>query len=222
MNDSVNWEGQYNGNDTPGAESGFGDDGGGGYTNVVGDGTVRFNNLSQNQAASVGWWYKDTSFDFSTGASLEARLKVNDPATGANAQILAIRSATNHVVMRFFTGQIQLCTSGSFDFAETVAVDTTQWHTYRVAVATGTGNLQLYIDDVAAPLVSHTIGDGRFHPGNLFIGDITGDEACDWSFDYLRWTSQGAFAPAVPEPTCLAGVAIAMTMGLARRRTHKK
>jgi hypothetical protein len=221
MNDSVNWEGQYNANAAPNVESGFVDDSAGGYTNVVGDGTVRLNNKSQNQAASLGWWYKDVPFDFTTGASMEARIKVNDPTAGANAQLLAIRSDTNHVVIRFFAEQIQLCTQGVWDFSQTVAVDTTQWHSYRVAVATGTDNLQLYIDDVAAPLENHTIGSGRFHPGNLFIGDITGDEACDWSFDYLRWTSQGAFAPAVPEPTCLAGAAVVMTMSLARRRTHK-
>lgn len=223
MNHSVNWEGQYNGNSAPDVESGFTGEGfASTLTSLVGDGTARLNNLSQNQTSTFGWWGKNVSFNFATGASLEARLKVNDPGVGANGQWIVMRDNNNVVTLRFFGAQLQIDIDGTFAF-QTVAVDPLQWHTYRVAAATGAGNAQLYIDDVPATLDHNTMGAAAYGAWPLYFGDVTASdgENCDWSFDYLRWTTQGAFAPEVPEPACLAFAAFAVTMGLTRRRTQR-
>lgn len=223
MNDSINWEGQYNGNSAPDVESGFTGEGfASGFTSVVGDGTARLNNLSQNQAASFGWWGKNVGFNLTTGASLEARVKVNDPGVGANGQWIVMRDNNNVVTLRFFGAQLQVDMDGTFGF-QTVEVDPLQWHTYRIAAAAGAGNAQLYIDDVPATLDHNTLGSAAYGAWPLYFGDVTtaDGETCDWSFDYLRWTTQGAFAPSVPEPACLGGAAFALATGLLRRRTHR-
>jgi hypothetical protein len=194
---STTWEGQYNCDYTPDIESEFVNWGAAAFTSVVGDGTVRLNNHSQNQAAKYGLWGReDVPFSFTTGASLEARVKVNDPGVDANGQWIVLQDASTTVAMRFFSNQFQIDINGNFGF-QTVAVDPKQWHTYRVAAATGAGNARLYIDDVLVALEDTTLGTGVYGAAPLYFGDITESDGqtCDWSFDYLRWTTSGAYAP---------------------------
>lgn len=194
---STTWEGLYEGDNLPDT-SGFMDYGQAIDFSSVAGGELRLNNSSANQAANFGFWSKDdATFNFATGASLEARIKVNSSAVDANGQWLVFASPQNQVALRFFSNQIQVDLTNTFAF-QTVAVDPKQWHTYRVAASTGAGNAKLYIDDVLIPLSSNTLGTGTYAASSMYFGDVTSadGQTCDWSFDYLRWTNTGAYAPA--------------------------
>lgn len=223
--DSTTWEGQFDGSQLPDAEGWTANGPVDSFTSVVGDGTILMNNLTANQSDAYGWYTRgDETFDLTSGASLEARVKLNSDSSDLFGQWLALEGTNNQVEIRFLPGQVQLDLSNSFAFTG-YAVDTTAWHTYRVAAKTGTGNVHFYIDGTEVPLAPNTLaGTGTYGHGPLFFGDPSGSAgvASDLSYDYIRWTNQGAFAPvSVPEPASAAVIAVGLGAFMTMRRRRR-
>jgi hypothetical protein len=221
--DSTTWEGLYEANTLPSAEgwtvaTGLEPN----FTSLTGTGEIRMNNLG-DPVNNLGWWTKNTPFDLNAGASAEFRAKVNDPASGPDSMAFNLQddggTSNSLVRVRLFGAgqmQVQMGVSGS---AQTVALDVSQFHTYRITTTSGAGNVYLYIDDNPVPAASGSLdGFGTAGgPAGLFFGDLTGGSTADWTIDYVRWTNTGAFA-AVPEPASIALALVGLPLVLRRTR----
>jgi hypothetical protein len=221
--DSTTWEGLYEADVLPdsagwvvatGLEPNF--------TSLTGTGQIRMNNIG-DPVNNIGWWQKFHSFDLNAGASVEWRAKVNDPASGPNSMAMNLQddgtAGNTFIRMRLFgAAQMQLFV-GASGAAQTVALDVSQFHTYRITSQAGAGNVKLYIDDNPVAAASGTLdGFGTAGgPSGIFMGDVTSSSTADWTIDYARWTNQGAFA-AVPEPASIALALIGLPLVLRRKR----
>ncbi|MFI4910291.1 MAG: hypothetical protein ACIAQZ_01345 [Sedimentisphaeraceae bacterium JB056] len=141
---------------------------------------------------TTGWWSYDagSNFDFSTGATLEIRAKVNEWQGGATTSIYVADTAGRLLFMEPQAAAFNFSGLGLYAF------DTTDdFHTYRIAIGTGTDEIKLYIDDVLTPVYTRTYGGATAAAGTFRIGDLTAGNDADWDIDYIRWTDGGSFAP---------------------------
>ena len=146
------------------------------------------NALSYQVGTTAGW-----NALLGTGDStVEVRFRLNSwdtgGATGTVAQSIRIATGLRDIQLRIRPCEV------SFQGGAAYAIDTTQFHTYRIVV-TGGANATLYVDGSPAPVltreetVATTVNALRF-------GDITSSGAGEVVWDHVRWTNQGAFAPA--------------------------
>ena len=75
--------------------------------------------------------------------------------------------------------------------AAQVALDGTQWHTYRMAL--GAGRVEVYVDEAAAPALSGAAGPATLDRVQFGSGSSAATQ--EISFDFVRFSTLGAFAP---------------------------
>jgi len=98
-------------------------------------------------------------------------------------------------------------------------IDTTQWHTYRIACEPGATTLSLWVDN---ELVSSTLGAGgnTWTKDNLRFGEFSSNMYGTGTIDYVR-IQPGAFAP-VPEPSTVVMLAAGLLcLGVCGRRRRR-
>jgi hypothetical protein len=200
--DSTTWEGQYDADVLP-DDDGWTDAGlVSFFTDLPGDSTLRLNNLTANQAATLGWWQISPGFDFSTGVSVEFRVKVNDPASHPDGMFFNLEDVggNNFVRFRLFGGdfgtdQVQIAGGIGGDYQSATAV-VAAFQIYRITVATGTDNVKLYVNGATVPAAMTTLTNfGSAGTGQLAFGDASTNPitVADWSIDWVRWTTEGVF-----------------------------
>ncbi len=156
---------------------------------TVTDGIARLDTFDDG---TVGWWSYNagSGIDFSTGATLEIRAKVNEWQGGATTSIYVADTAGRLVFM-----EVQ-ATAFNFSGLGLYAFDTKDgFHTYRVSIGLGADKIKLYIDGSLSPVYTRTYGTATAAAGTFRIGDLTGANDADWEIDYIRWTDAGEFAP---------------------------
>jgi hypothetical protein len=153
---------------------------------------------SMNIKASTGalWYTKTIAANFTTGASVEWRIKSYYGTANAGQDFISIVNAdrTKNVFMNFTYPDAM--PSGKITFLDqTMAFNMSSgpsntFHTFRITVL-GTV-AKLYIDDNATASLTATVGSG---PGYGLNGLEWGDKLMATDFRYIRWTTAGAFAP---------------------------
>ncbi|MFI4910296.1 MAG: hypothetical protein ACIAQZ_01370 [Sedimentisphaeraceae bacterium JB056] len=183
--DSATWENSYEADDTP-------DNCGwttGGTAPTVSNGLAAIDTYDND---TVGYWTYDTGscLDFSTGATLEIRAKVNECQGGATTSLYVTDTTGRLIFMELQE------TVFNFSGLGTYAFDTTDaFHTYRISMGLGTDNIKLYIDGNETAAYTRTYGTATAAAGTFRIGDLTGVNDADWEIDYIRWTDTCAMAP---------------------------
>ena len=204
MQDSANWAGSWEGDVLPY------DGGAGQFDPYWFDGTphtdYEINNTGFNPThdimtivASAGalWYQADTmvSFNFATGASVEWRIKGHYGTANSGQVFFNVGDASHNV--RFTvtypdaspTGNINV---GGEDLPFGLRWDATpnEHHTFRVTVLGSV--VKLYIDGNPVQSLTGVTTAGHILPQNNLSW---GDKLMQFEFDYLRWTTAGAFEP---------------------------
>jgi len=153
------------------------------------------------------------------GSTLEVRLKVDWANNADNlAGSFDIYSGSQQWLLGIGNGSI--ASLSSFGEGFSVTLDDA-FHTLRFVVSDeAAGKLSVYVDGNTTPAYSFT---GSTSGSNqLVFGDTTGGNVSgSIQYDYITWTNDGAFAPAVPEPASLSLLAIGGSALLARRRSRQ-
>jgi hypothetical protein len=170
--------------------------GGSGTATAVSDGALlalksgigSANALSYQVGATAGWNAQLGAGD----STVETRFRLNSwdtgGATGTVAQSIRIATGLRDIQLRIRPCEVSFAGGTGF------AIDTTQFHTYRIVV-TGGVNAALYVDGNPVPVLTRQ--ETVVTTANaLRFGDITATGAGEVVWDHLRWTNQGAFAPA--------------------------
>ena len=161
-------------------------------------------------ASTSALWYKAPAasipaFDFSTGASLEWRFKSHYGTANSGQVFVEFGDGTNTLRPTFtypdgpYTTGLMKFNGGaanetSYPIGMKSSVPGNDFHTFRF-VCLG-NDFSLYLDDDPTPVLTGT-SDTR--PGEQAINNFRfGDKLMQTDFDYIRFTTEGAFAP--PEP----------------------
>ena len=171
-------------------------------------------------ATAGALWYKALgtavpAFNFTTGASLEWRFKSHYGTANAGQNFVTFGDGTNTLRPTFTypdgpynTGLMKinggLANEVQYPIAMKSSVPGNDFHTFRFT-AQGTG-WSMYLDDVPIAVASGTGFDTR--PGEQAAnGFAFGDKLMQSDWDYIRYTTTGAFAP-VPEPATMVMLAL--------------
>ena len=169
------------------------------------------------------WYQADAAvpFNFTNGASVEWRIKGHYGTAISGQVFFQFGDGTN--MARFTvtypnanpTGNINL---GGENLPFGLRWDATpnEHHIFRV---TALGSVvKLYIDDnPVAALTGVTDNTPAEQPPNNLTW---GDKLMQFEFDYLRWTTEGAFAP-VPEPATMILLLAGSGWAMLRKRTGR-
>lgn len=214
------WEGNVVPNSAPGttAEPSFSTFGGT-FTVNSGTTTTAGTNAGASGPSPTSAWAGGTSGN-GTDSILEFRVKVLTQGSEVD-QPVGTSLFVGWNGQRFQLGLNMVGTNyaefagGSFLGTNTVTLDTTAWHTYRIVFFDSTNSASLYIDGINTGLTQ--AGSGgladvvQFH---RYTGAVSATGTSEW--DYIRWTN------AIPEPSALALLGLAaFTMGSAGLRRRR-
>ena len=173
-------------------------------------GYMTITTTSADLGGDVMWYTHDTpiTFNFTTGASVEWRIKSHYGTANAGQDFISIDTGSQNIFMNLAypganpTGQVNFLDK-SMAFPMSSAVPGNDFHTFRLT-ASGTV-ASLYIDDNPVAALTTTVGAGV---GYGSTGHLEwGDKLMQSDFDYVRWTTEGAYAP-VPEPATMVLLAL--------------
>lgn len=215
--DSTSWAGSWEGTTLPYAS--------GQFTDYWFDGAPKLDyeaahmslsdplDIATGSATSGALWYSiatPVTFNFTTGASVEWRIQ-NHYGTANSGQVFVnIDTGSEHIVMNHVypdanpTGMVNfLDQSMPFSMAHNTEGGNS-FHTFRL---TALGSVaSLYIDDNPVAALTTAVGAGVGY--GTTTGLEWGDKLMQCDFDYLRWTTDGAYAPIVPEPATMVLLAV--------------
>ena len=152
--------------------------------------------LVSNQAVGTdgdGW--RSMAASSSTGFTVEARLKITD-CTGANGAICVEAGPSDSKVyarLNFFADSI------GWNGTTLKNLDTSAWHTYRIARAGGTAVHSVWVD---GELVAEDLGTGFTYNTSTLYRMLLGSPGSGWTgkaeVAWLRY-HKGAYAPPVAD-----------------------
>ncbi len=152
--------------------------------------------LVSNQAvgtAGDGW--RSMAASSSTGFTVETRLKITD-CTGANGAICIEAGPSDSKVyarLNFFDSSI------GWNGTTLTNLDTSAWHTYRIAREGGTATHSVWVDGV---LVAENLGTGFTYNTSTLYRMLLGSPGSGWTgkaqVAWLRF-HKGAYAPLPPD-----------------------
>jgi hypothetical protein len=195
MRDSANWAGFYEGDAFPDADGSWA--GGADYFNIAFPslGSLRMDSFNFNWS---GFYDLDVPplFDFDDGVSVEFSARMDIYEGGGAAQFQVYDVFSREVSFGLRDDGISINGIGNY------LMDTTDgFHTYRLTISRGSGQVRLYVPDDSAnltpdlPVLEGTLDETP--NGILFdlirFGDQTGPNDADWRLDYIRWTKEGDF-----------------------------
>ena len=152
--------------------------------------------LVSNQAVgTVGDGWRSMAASSSTGFTVEARLKITD-CTGANGAICVEAGPSDSKVyarLNFFADSI------GWNGTTLKNLDTSAWHTYRIARAGGTAVHSVWVD---GELVAEDLGTGFTYNTSTLYRMLLGSPGSGWTgkaeVAWLRY-HKGAYAPPVAD-----------------------
>ncbi|MCC6423220.1 MAG: PEP-CTERM sorting domain-containing protein [Phycisphaerales bacterium] len=180
--------------------------------------TVVANQYGDVYHYSVGGASSSWTPNFLGGFTIEMRAIVHPSNSATYGAGLQGQDVNSTGLFQFFYNKIivELGTISGMDNSDT-------WHTFRIASYSpndsSTGQIyQLWRDGVDLGSIAQNTSFPN--PPKLYIGDfISGSAEVNLDVDYLRWTTDGAFAPApVPEPSTTMGLLLAGSGMMLRRR----
>lgn len=198
-NDSTTWEGSYEADfppDYPPEDPDWLAHALAIVISSIGGGNLTMDSYDDNE---VGMWrlIPDHEMDFSNGATVEFRARVNE-CEGPGAIKFQIIDIDRRVINFGLTEE-----SFSVSGTKSYDMDTTDdFHVYRIAIGAGGDQVRMWFD---ANTVSPGTWDGAISlgtPDSMFFGDSTGVLDADWDLDYYRWTNVGSYAPVGYPPYC--------------------
>lgn len=124
----------------------------------------------------------------SSDITVEARLQVAAGGANGAAQSLKIRTGTYDIQVDFRKDRVGFLNGGTY------LLDARKYRTYRLVIRGGR-NTELYVDGIPGPVISYT-ATTQTTENSLRFGDVTAGEYGDVYWQFIRWTSAGAFVPA--------------------------
>jgi len=180
--------------------------------------TVTANQYGDGYFYSVGGASSSWNPNFAGGFTVELRTIVHPSNSGTYGAGLAAQDSNSSGLFQFFYNKmiVELDTVSPM-------VNNDTWHTFRIASYSpddsSAGQIyQVWRDGV--DLGTFAQNTNSYSPPNLLLGDfISGAAEVNFDVDYLRWTTEGAYAPAaVPEPSMAMGLLLAGSGLMLRRR----
>jgi hypothetical protein len=183
----TNWASRYECNQLPLDAGWYQYEGMLGYESVT-DGILRIHDTGTSGGQKIKY-AKNWNVSSGVGATVLARMRcVSGGDTYANNLTLA---DAQHAEELYLRGDGVL---GLRQCSVEVPVSTSQWHTYRVTVQNA--DLMVYLDEEPSPLVDLKGGFTRGSGGQrLIIGSGSSPGIQDIYYDYVYWTTAGAFPP---------------------------
>lgn len=172
------------------------------------------------------FYTKEVPVDFDSGFSVEWRFR-SEGGTANSGQVKLTAYDTGqgeHVVTRLQypggnngTININCCSGPSFPLGmHNALLPNNPYHTFRMTVLGD--DATLYVDGVSTPMAITSPAAGTDAGAPHALGGLEfGSKIMHPQFDYIRWTSTGAFAPVVPEPASLGLLGIGGLLLIRRR-----